>query len=286
MTLDMNFATKLGNVDEAPATFRDAIDKHLPSRDSARLLAYSPSFTTLGHRSPATVLIVTGDGWLVAWDDADGVVHVDSCRFAETLLVELTTILLYGQLKLDFVVGDTTQRSIVHFDTVMGKLYHQAVGLILQAVDDGSERPTARRVDLPSVASETWSAYFREKIPENIANGQHLLATIEWPAVRGGFGRELAPAAILLATDREIVLLSNEKAWGGIKEAKYGTIATHFPLVRLESYHLHSHPRFAVLQLNMHASHGGEMLEILFPSDHANAVASVLERAMRAANGH
>jgi hypothetical protein len=168
---------------------------------------------------------------------------------------------------------------VVHFDTVVKKLYHEAVGLILEGVDGVPNRPAMRSDEASVNAVESWPIHFRNSVPENVANGQRLLGATQWPAVQSGFGRELAPAAALLATDREIVLISDEKSWGGGRESKYGTIATHFPVVRLGKYSLNPHPRFTILDLEMHASHGGEKLEIIVPSDHADAISKVMNQA-------
>jgi hypothetical protein len=103
-----------------------------------------------------------------------------------------------------------------------------------------------------------------------------------WPAVRGGFRRELAPAAALLVFERELVLISDEKAPSWAEDgsaAKLGGIVTYFPVVRLSDYHVSHQERFSVLALEVHASHGGEKLEILFPSDRESQVLKALEEA-------
>jgi hypothetical protein len=124
---------------------------------------------------------------------------------------------------------------------------------------------------------------FRNAAPVALPEGQRLVAVVHWPAIRGGFGRELAPAAVLLATGQELVLLSEEKAWvRGPPQAKYGYVVTYFPLVRLASFDTRWHRRFSILELEMYASHGGESLQILFPSEQEQAVAQVVEQAMRA----
>jgi hypothetical protein len=275
------FASKLGSVDEAPAAFREAMTQHCLAWQNARLVAYSPSFTTLGHRLPATVLAVNGDRWLVASDDAQGKVHVDDCRFDDTLLLELTTILLYGQLRIDFISGDGPKSSLVYFNTVMSKLYRKAVGLILGSVDGSIDRPAAACDDVAASEVKRWPIHFSNAVPDGIVNGQQLLAVAQWPAVTSGFRRELAPAAALLATDREIVLISDEQSWDTDTETKYGTVITHFPLIRLAKYELNSNERFTILALEMHASHGGEKLETIVPSRNAGSIRGVMDRAMQ-----
>jgi hypothetical protein len=111
-----------------------------------------------------------------------------------------------------------------------------------------------------------------------------LLAATQWPAILGGFRRELAPAGALLVTERELVLIAEEKApdWYYGEWAKYGGIITYFPLARLADFHVGQQDRFGVLALEVHASHGGERLEILFPFDHERAVSKTMEQTRSA----
>jgi hypothetical protein len=53
---------------------------------------------------------------------------------------------------------------------------------------------------------------------------------------------------------------------------------TYFPLARLADFHVGRQDRFGVLALYVDASHGGERLEILFPSDHERAVSEAMEQ--------
>ncbi|MGA7904830.1 MAG: hypothetical protein WCA06_19540 [Terrimicrobiaceae bacterium] len=73
-------------------------------------------------------------------------------------------------------------------------------------------------------------------------------------------------------------MIAEEKApdWSHGDWAKYGGIITYFPLARLADFHVGA--SFGVLALYVHASHGGERLEILFPSDHEGAVSKAMER--------
>ena len=113
--------------------------------------------------------------------------------------------------------------------------------------------------------------------------GQRLLTAIQWPAIFDGFQRELAPAGALLVTARELVLISEEKRsprqfTGDLHE--FGGIITFFPRVRLADFHVSHHERFGVLALQMHAAHGGEKLEIIFPSEDEKAVSKAMEQVL------
>ncbi len=280
MELDDRFATRADSVDEVPEPFRSALLPHPLGEDAPRLLVFNPSHKGPGGRSPATLLAVTGRRWLLASDDADGRCAVAACGFDDTVLVELTKILLYGQLKIHFVDGGVPHACDVEFNTVMDGLYREAVHLILAGVEgESAAAPLQEAAGLPL---EGWPLKFRNSVSRSLPEGRRALRATHWPAVYGGFRRELAPAAALLATDRELVLIAEEQAWArGPRQAKYGSVVTYFPLVRLAQVGFRRHNRFTELSLEMHALHGGETLTVLFPPDHQPAVAQVVECALR-----
>jgi len=121
-----------------------------------------------------------------------------------------------------------------------------------------------------------WPLPFQNATRRFLPTGRVLRAAAHWPAARDGFHRELTPAALLL-TDRELVLLSKERAWTrGPGSAKYGHIVTNFPLGRLAGFDLHEHRRLCSLDLRMHAAHGGEGIHVLFPAGQEQGVAHLL----------
>ena len=148
MTIDDRFATKLESIDEVPEPLRGALIDNFLSPESVRLLIHAPAFLTSDHRSPATgpavtptlvtpatVLALTSDGWLVASETEDGGTSVKKSDFDDTLLLELTSILLSGQLKIYFGAVGTSYSAIIDFDTVGEELYREAIDLILASID-------------------------------------------------------------------------------------------------------------------------------------------------------
>jgi hypothetical protein len=90
-------------------------------------------------------------------------------------------------------------------------------------------------------------------------------------------------------TERELILITEDKPrrWFESKSApKYANIATYLPLVRLAGHRIGRHPKFCLLELETHVSHGGEVFEIMFPLENESKVAEGIERvtAVRAAN--
>jgi hypothetical protein len=274
-----NYPHKLKSILEAPEQFSEALRSHLSATDACRLILYSPSASVGDEKVPATVLVVTDDGWLAASENPDGGVSVEQCKFNDTLFLELTSIILWGQLKIDFASVGTSYATVTRFSTAEERLYHEAIDLVL----DGIDRTRASQSEKDRGASEMlkdWPLKFRNEVLEYLPKGQRLLAATQWPAILGGFRRELAPAGALMVTERELVLIADQKApdWSHGEWAKYGGIITYFPLARLADFHVGEQDRFGVLALHVHASHGGERLEILFPSDHERAVSKAMER--------
>jgi hypothetical protein len=274
-----NYPHKLKSILEAPEQFSEALRSHLSATDAFRLILYAPSASIGDEKVPATVLVVTDDGWLVASENQDGGISVEQCKFNDTLFLELTSIVLWGQLKIDFASTGTSYSAVIRFSTTEERLYREAIDLVL----DGIDRTRASQSEKDRGTAEVlkdWPFKFRNEVLQYLPKGQSLLAAAQWPAIRGGFRRELAPAGALLVTERELVLIAEEKApdWYYGEWAKYGGIITYFPLARLADFHVGQQDRFGVLALHVHASHGGERLEILFPSDHERAVSKAMDR--------
>jgi hypothetical protein len=296
MMTDTRFATKLDTINDAPEALRNVLLDHLDSLDPVRLLIHAPAFLTSDERSPteaevipavvtpATVLAVTSEGWLAASETEDGSASVEKAHFRDTLFLELTSILLSGQLKIFFAAVGTSYSVAINFDTVGEELYREAIDLILFGIDrrSGTTAENNRGAVSPF---EAWPIKFRNEAERYWPKGQRLLAATQWSAIVDGFRRELCPAGALLVTERELVLISEEKSSprrhrGDIQ--KFGGIITYFPKVRLLDFHVSHDERFGVLALQVHAVHGGQRLEIIFPADHEKAVSGAIEQGRAA----
>jgi hypothetical protein len=282
MEIDTRFPTKLDSISDAPEPLRSALVEWVPSEKSVRLLVHAPAFSAVDEKTHATVLAVTNDGWLVASETGDGGASVEKSDFSETLFLELTSILLFGQFRIYFATVGTAYSATIRFDTVGEEFYREAIDLILKSVDQ--TRAPAVRNDLNAASAfEAWPIKFRTEIERYRPKGQRLSAAIQWPTIFGGFQRELAPAGALLVTQRELVLISEEKTSprqhpGDLHE--FGGIITYFPLARLADFHVSHHEQFGALSLQVHAAHGGDKLEIIFPSGEEKAVLKAMMQAV------
>lgn len=283
MEIDTRFPTKLQTVADAPELFRRSLADNIPSGESVRFLVHAPAFSTGTKHSPATVLAITGKGWWVASENEDGGVSLEKATFDETLFVEMGSILISGRLTIHFATVGTSYSATMKFDMVEVDYYLEAIRLILDGIDRKSSAANGTAVpDSPLLLAESWPWKFRADVQRYRPPGQTILAAVQWPAVSAAFQRELSPAGALLVTDRELLLISE----GNASPLHSGAIITHFPVARLADFHVGHQDRFGFLALQVHAAHGGEKLEIMFPPSCERAVLRGMEHVLVPANNY
>src|SRR6516225_12371904 len=212
---DTRFATKLDSVDDVPEPMRGALVERVPSHEPIRLLVHAPDILTNEEESPisATLLAVTGEGWLVVSESEEGNVSVEDCNFDDTLFLELTSLILWGELKIHFASVGTSYCAAMRFNTVTEGLYREAIDLLLERIDQ------ARAQGVPKDDGdifENWPIEFRTAALRYRPKSQRILAAMRWPSVVDGLRRTLCAAGALLVTERELVVISQEKATGDI----------------------------------------------------------------------
>jgi hypothetical protein len=279
MEINTRFPAKLDAITDAPEPFRSALKKRLGSDKRIRLLVHAPSCSTGKEKFPATLLAVTDKGWLVASDCQQNGTSVSASIFSETLFLELTSILLFGQFKSYFAMFGTSFCATANYNTVGEQYYREAIQLILNGIDGVDNIETKKNREATELFDD-WPFRFRMEAERYWPRGQRLLAAVQWPAVVGGFRRELSAAGALLVTEREVVVISEEKhsprrLSGDAHE--FGGIITYFPFTRLADFKISTQEYFSVLALEVRAAHGGETLEILFPSGFESHVAEAME---------
>jgi hypothetical protein len=192
MEIDTPFPTKLHTISDAPEPFRSALAESLPSAESVRLLVHAPAFTTGDQRSPATVLAVTNDGWLVASETEDGGAALEKSDFSNTLFLELTRIFLLGQLKISFAAVSTSYSATITFETVEDEVYSEALDLILAGIDPAVAGIAGKdRSDVTMF--EGWPMKIRNEAHRFSPGGQRVLAAVQWPAISDGSAHNLLP---------------------------------------------------------------------------------------------
>jgi hypothetical protein len=288
MEIDTRFPTKLNTVSDAPEPLRSALVESFPSGEPVRLLVHAPAFTTGDEKSPATLLAVTNNGWFVALETEDGGSALEKSDFSDTLFLELTSILLLGQLRISFAALNTSHSVTIRFETVEDECYREAIDLMLAGIDPALSGVAHKDRNEASMF-EAWPMKIRNEAQRYWPRGQRFLAAIQWPAIFSGSQRQLAPAGALLITERELVVISEEKNSSAEPhpaaepKIRFGGIITFIPRVRLADFQV-SHQESGVLTLQLRASQGEEKLEITFPSDHESAVLKGMEQMMLSRN--
>lgn len=236
----VTFAAKLNSVEEAPEPLRDAALAALHPHDTIKLLVFGPAQRTIGKTDPASLLAILDREWIIVTFCEHTGTQVYRCDFDHTLLLEMTDILLYGRLRVDFCKYDQNQSVVIFFNTVTSNLYQQAVQLLLNGMDKPSQFALREHGNLRT-AMKHLPLKFKNGVAHYLPYGQRALELIHSPAVLRRhfviFQRELAPEGVLVLTDKELLFISEEPAWSGGKAnetAKYGYIVTHCPLSRIE----------------------------------------------------
>jgi hypothetical protein len=275
------FAMSAKNIADLSSPFRETLIERVGATEKLQHLIYSPAFDTAKFRGLASVLCVTDQRWFIVLREDAGRVIVAESSYGSTLLVELTIILLYGQLKIDYLQDGKAKSVLLHFNTVTQNMYSEAVKAILDAIDaprDGVMTPKLSGTALLS----GWPLKFRNFSILYTPQNSQLLDGVCWEEMRGVFGRELAPAAALVVTDRHIIVIAEEKIsrWFQFRRStKYGAIISYLPLDRFTGFQIKLHRRSRVLELESRGNSGGETLDITIPPDKEEAVHRAMQKA-------
>jgi hypothetical protein len=281
------FAAKLKTLDDVPEPLFGAARGALQPDDKIRLLVFGPAQKVLGEISTASLLMILDEEWIVVTGTEEIKTEVFHCAFADTLLVEITNILLYGKLRIDFVAEGRAQTVAIQFNTVMEGLYQEAVQFLLNGMDNISEITPCDSKELYA-ALNSLPLKFCNAIVEFMPMGQRVLGLVHWPAVLGRklkiFRHELSPEAVLVLTERELLFISEEKTWSWVRPdrvQKYGSIVTHCPLSRVEAVELSEHDSLDTVDVEIRTHEAGEKLKIDFPREQKAKVSAFMELALK-----
>jgi hypothetical protein len=251
--------------------------------DAIKLLVFGPAQRLLDRVLPATLLAILDRDWILAIGAEASQPEVSRCGFANTLFVEMTEVLLYGLLRIDFT-GDGRARSVaIQFNTVMEDLYQEAVQILLNGIEGGSYF-VPRSNDNLYAALRVLPLKFQNAIVKHLPIGQQVLGFVHWPTILGRrlkiFRRELAPAGALVLTNRQLLFISEEKAWSRrLSDVgyKYGYIVTYCPLARVEFVELIEHDSLDAVGAKVRTHELGEKLEIKFPCERKAAISAFVK---------
>ncbi|MGO8675986.1 MAG: hypothetical protein ACLQVX_08955 [Limisphaerales bacterium] len=284
------FPAKLKTVEETPEPLCSAALAALKPEDETLLLIFGPAQKILGKISLATLLVILDKEWIVVTGTEEIKTEVFRCAFADTLLVEITKILLYGKLRIDFAAEGRAQTVELQFNTVMEGLYQEAVKFLLNGMDNISEIVPRDSKELCATL-KSLPLKFCNAVVEFMPAGQRVLGFVHWPAAWGRklkiFRRELSPEAVLILTERELLFISEEKTWSWVRPdriQKYGSIVTHCLLSRVSAVELSEHDSLDTIDVEIRANEAGEKLKIDFPQEQKTKVSAFIELALKQQN--
>ena len=172
------------------------------------------------------------------------------------------------------------------FNTVMDAYYKEAMRLVLDGIEGIAAALSVADGHLNTLL-DGLPMKFCSAAHEFRPPSQPVLALHHWPAVMGKrrlwFQRELAPEAMLMLTERELIFIAEEKArsWTRIGQtSKYGYVATCCPLSRLENWHIEADEKMAILHLSVRVAQVGETVRMEFPRGEEHHVAALM-RSLR-----
>lgn len=282
------FAGRLKTPEQVPEPLRGALLGNLAALD-IRLLIFSPADRDMAKDSVPTILAVTDQDWLMASRNNAGSIRIAKCDFANTLLVEMTSILLYGLLRVDFASGGSAQSCKIHFNTVTRGLFQEAKDLLLNGIDGVTAITPVESRQVHPVA-DSLPLKFCNALLDFTPMGQRALAAVHWPAVLGEkrfFIRpELAPQAALVVSDRELMLISEEKTGRRMRLGqvpKYGNIVTHCPFSRIEAIQVCEYHDLDTVDVQLRVSCGSANWKIPFLREQKEQVEILVGLALRQA---
>jgi len=104
---------------------------------------------------------------------------------------------------------------VLHFNT-MERLYSGAIRDLLDGID-GAHSPGTLLDPNSRLMLQGWPLKFQNYAVIYMPRGSPLMIAVHWDTLRGAFGREIAPSAALLLTDRHLVVIAEEKSFSPIR---------------------------------------------------------------------
>ncbi len=279
------FATELEVLDEAPEPLRSGIREAMQRGGEPRFLLLNPGRKAPGQVSPASLLVLFEHEWLVAVGTGERKISVMGAPFADTLLVELMVVLLQGRLQIDYATSDGPHSACLEFKAASEALFQRAARLVLNGIE-GNQPPVES-----SAPKTTWPGLplrFQNALREFKPAAQTILAAAQWPPVTGRrvrwYARELAPEAMLVLTERELVQISDERSWSWLRVGrpdKFGNVVTYVPLRRLKNWRFGSNGSVGRANLEVFARSSGKTVTVDFPLEVEGRIDRILHEAAR-----
>lgn len=198
------FPESLDTIGEAAEPFRSLMAARFAAAGEApRAIIHTPRFDTFGLSVPENTLALGSGFWWAAFADGEGHAVVREASFAQTRVVELSQLLLHGELRLD--TGDAESSCVLAFNMVGADLFRAVVREVL----DGLPVSAAAKTAMGALASPELALSFklRSALQESMPSADPVRGLASWPEVLGKGGRAAVPAGLLAASDRYLCII-------------------------------------------------------------------------------
>src|ERR1700734_1017463 len=128
-------------MDECPEPFREPLHRAISPSENIYEIIYSLAFVSGRSSMPGSVFCVTERAWIIVRQLKKRGLELTRALYSETLLIELTDILLYGQLKIVYAGNDQCRLGICFFNTVSEDMYTKAIYRVLNLIGNIAEPP-------------------------------------------------------------------------------------------------------------------------------------------------
>lgn len=284
------FPQRLNTVDDLREPLRPLLQQSLPANACVHILVDSPPSETERAQHGHVILAVTTQGWTWLEEPKHGGFVVHTCDFARTILVEMTSVLLTGVLRIVFVKEGGFRSLALEYAAGAESLYWDVLRLVLHGIHGWPAPAThvEREVDLPAL--EAMPQKFLNTAWNDTLEDEYVRAIVHWPAAVAKYSRwfrqELAPEAMFVLTDRELIFITEEMTrWSlavGERQGKYGDLATCIPFSRLRAFRVReSEGPITRADIMVGANGTTDLITIEFPSAQRDQVDAIIARAFR-----
>jgi hypothetical protein len=230
---------------------------------------FVPPQTFYGGRTgprdvPEQALLFTSQGVLHVQASTSGEpARTAYLRGADLVYVHLSLLLLYGRLELVGEADGSLARVVVEYNTVGHDFLQPALHQLLRMA---WEQPYGSLDEDPTVALlgqlEKQSLKFRNGLRHyGLQAGERLMGFVFQPGITrrywGFFHRQVMPAALLALTNRQVIIVEEERK----KQAQhaYGWLLTYCPRACVAGFE--AQPREAWQDVRVRLARGGAMAE-------------------------
>ncbi|GAA5180622.1 hypothetical protein GCM10025771_25570 [Niveibacterium umoris] len=197
------FPESLDSINEVAEPFRSLMAKRFAQEGAPRAIIHTPRFETYGLSVPENTLAIGSDFWWVAFANGESGVVAREASFAKTRVIELSQLLLHGELRLD--AGEAESSCVVAFNMVGADLFRAVVHEILAGLPANPAANVGFGTTLK--ADPALPFKLRSAMQESMPATDPVRGLASWPEVTGKAGRPPVPAGLLATSDRYLCII-------------------------------------------------------------------------------